>query len=166
MRSSQARWPLLLLLALAAPAGARDEEKLLEVEQFRGITVTGTAIRGITGGGRPWVITRAEAELEANGRFQLEVVGLVFAPGVVVGGVPVGGTTGAVTHFAATLSCLDAAGNTVNVTTPGFPASTTGDGQIETTLELPPVCLAPAVLIRSFNPTTGTAGNWFAVSGF
>ena len=166
MRPSTLRLSLSLLAALALPAAARAEDSLLEAESFRGISVPGTSIRGIAGGGRPWVISRAKVELEASGKIEVRVTGLVFAPGVIVGGVDVGGTTGAVTQFAATVSCLDAAGNTVNTTTPGFPASTTGDGRLEATISIPPVCLAPAVLLRSFNPVAGTAGSWFAISGF
>jgi hypothetical protein len=156
--------PLALLLS-SSVAVADGPENLLKTDRFRG-SVPGVAIRDVASGGRPWVIGSGEAKLEADGTFKLEVEGLVFPPGTVINGVDVSGTRGPITHFAATLSCIQADGTTANVTTTGFPATTTGDGHVKTKIDVPPVCYAPVVLVRSFNPTTGVPGNWFAVTGF
>ena len=167
----------LAVVLFALPAAA---ENLVDTAQFRG-AVPGIVIRDVASGGRPWVLTSIKAVLkepgdgETSSRLKVDVVGLVFAPGTIIGGVNVGGTTGAVTHFAATLSCVDATGLTVNVTTGGFPTTTTGNARIEQDIDVPPVCYAPIVLVRSFTPAAGnngavpaagTAGNWFASTGF
>ena len=167
----------LAVLLSSVPALA---ENLLDTDQFRG-SVPGIVIRDVASGGRPWVLDSIKAQLKAPGdgqttaRLKVDVNGLVFAPGTIIGGVNVGGTTGAVTHFAATLSCVDAAGQTVNVTTGGFPTTTTGVARIEQDIDVPAVCYAPILLVRSFTPAAnnngavpaaGTAGNWFASTGF
>jgi hypothetical protein len=136
------------------------------VEHFRG-SVPGFVVAGVPSGGRPWVIRSGSAKLDADGTLKVEVQGLVFAPGSIVGGVDVSGTTGPVTHFAASLACAQADGtHAVVATTPGFPVTTTGDGEIRTRIAVPASCYAPAVLVRSFSPASGTAGAWFAADGF
>jgi hypothetical protein len=164
MRATLALLSLPVLLAVSHPAAA-DDDNLLKVSQFRG-SVPGVVLRDVPSGGRPWVIRAARARLEEDGDLRLEVRGLVFAPGTVLNGVDVSGTTGPITAFAATLSCIAADGTTANVTTGGFPATPTGDATIRQRLELPPVCYAPVVLIRAFTPTTGAVGGWFAADGF
>ena len=167
----------LAVVLFSLPAAA---ENLLNTDQFRG-SVPGIVIRDVASGGRPWVLDSIKAQLkapddgEASSRLKVDVKGLVFAPGTIIGGVDVGGTTGAVTHFAATLSCVNELGQTVNVTTGGFPTTTTGNARIEQDIDVPAVCYAPIVLVRSFTPAAGnngavpaagTAGNWFASTGF
>jgi hypothetical protein len=154
--------PLALVL-LAGTARADKDETLLKADQFRG-SVPGVTIGNVASGGRPWVISDGHAKLEADGTFKVEVEGLVFPPGTVIGGVNVGGTTGAVRAFAAALVCTQADGTTTVVNTEPFPATATGDGQIKTRIDVPAVCYAPAVLVR--NATNGVLGNWFAVTGF
>jgi hypothetical protein len=152
-----------LSLVLLAGVARADSDNLLKANQFRG-SVPGVTIGNVASGGRPWVIESASAKLDLDGTFKVEVEGLVFAPGTIIGGVDVGGTTGAVRAFAAALVCTQADGTTTTVNTAPFPATTTGDGQIKTKIDVPPVCYAPAVLVR--NATNGVLGNWFAVTGF
>ena len=67
-------------------------------------------------------------------------------------------------NFRAIVSCriVNQAGNPdfVTLTTGLFPATSTGDSEIEEDLNLPAQCLAPIVFVTS--PT----GSWFAVTGF
>ena len=57
----------------------------------------------------------------------------------------------------------DSLGNVVetNVTTEGFPATESGDSDIDAQLELPETCVAPIVFIIA-----GSEEKWFAVTGF
>lgn len=117
---------------------------------------TANPIRGINGGGLPWILSRAEGELRADGRLEVHVRGLVLAAGAAAG-------TNPVSSFLAIVSCMsiDAMGNpsTVNVATSPFPASSAGDADVETTVSLPHPCFAPIIFITS--PTM----SWFAVTG-
>ena len=149
---------LSLALVLFAGVAQADDDSLLKADRFRG-SVPGVTIGNVASGGRPWVITSGHAKLDADGTFKVEVEGVVFAPGT-----PNAGTTGAVNALAAALVCTQADGTTTVVNTAPFPVTTTGDGRIKTTIEVPAVCYAPAVLIR--NATNGVLGNWFAVTGF
>jgi hypothetical protein len=151
---------VLSLAVLLSSSVAAAAPTLLKADEFLG-SVPGVPIRDVNSGGLPWVLDKADVKLEADGTLKVNVVGLVFAPGT-----PAAGTVGAVTHFAVTLSCVQADGSTANVTTDGFPVTTDGDVRFKTTIEIPPVCYAPVVLIRSFNPDTLAAGAWFAVNGF
>jgi len=70
-----------------------------------------------------------------------------------------------VPNFRAIVSCLttDASGSvaaTSNVVTDPFPATSTGDADIEALVDLPTPCIAPIVFVT--NPT-GTG--WFSVTG-
>ncbi|MCL4559247.1 MAG: hypothetical protein M1281_01365 [Chloroflexi bacterium] len=116
-------------------------------------------IRGINGGGFPWLISSGKGELNVNGKLEIQVKGLVLA------------TTGSnpIPEFKAIVSCrsIDASGNAsiVNVSTGLFPATTGpaslggGDANIEATVSLPHPCIAPIVFVTS--PT----GAWFAATG-
>lgn len=150
----------LALAVLLSSSVAAAAPTLLKADEFLG-NVPGVPIRGVNSGGLPWVLDKIDVKLEADGTLKVNVDGLVFAPGT-----PAAGTTGAVTHYAVTLSCIQADGSTANVTTGGFAVTTDGDVRFKTTIEIPPVCYAPVILVRSFNPATQAAGNWFAVNGF
>lgn len=142
------------------PGDGNMGQTILEFATMAGVTgpFVGTAnpIRGISGGGLPWVLSRAEGELKADGRLEVHVRGLVLAAGAAAG-------TNPVSSFLAVVSCMsiDAMGNpsTVNVATSPFPASSTGDADVEATLSLPHPCFAPIIFITS--PTM----SWFAVTG-
>ena len=177
MKKSQTLVVAGLLILLAAffglqgqAARAKDTPKLLEFETMIGVPkpYTGSAnpIRGVSGGGLPWVIGQAEGELSANGKLEVKVKGLQFDPNdpdVIARGLAGQNT---VPNFRAIVSCLskDANGNavTVNLTTDPFPATVglgAGDAKIEAQVSLPKSCIAPIVFVTS--PT----GAWFAATG-
>jgi hypothetical protein len=119
------------------------------VEPYTGAT---NAIRGVNGGGVPWMLDSAQGRLRANGRLHIEVEGLVLA------------STGAnpVATFKGIVSCLSSSAGTpttVNVSTDPVPATGTGDAEIDDTVSLPSPCFAPIVFVAS------GGGSWFAVTG-
>lgn len=158
---------ILLLSALfagsASPASAR-EPKILEFDTMVGTTadLTGTKsqvpLRGVNGGGIPWMLTSAHGELTTDGSLEIEVVGLVLAAGANTGSNP-----SAV--FRGLVSCSRSDGSVVNILTEAFPATTGpaslggGNAKIETTVALPSPCIAPIVFV------TNNGGSWFAVTG-
>jgi hypothetical protein len=155
--------------------GNRDREKtILEFETMTGVprpyTGSVNAIRGVAGGGLPWVVSSAKGELDTNGHLEVKVTGLVLDPndpGVIQAGLAGQNPVGA---FAAVVSCLskDMAGapSTVNLMTQTFPATTGpasaggGNARIEAFVQLPKPCIAPIIFVTS--PT----GSWFAATGF
>lgn len=151
----------------ATPVTARGTN-ILEFSSMIGVPrpYTGpvNAIRGIPGGGLPWVVGSANGELKATGELEIVVVGLVIDPndpGAIAAGRA--GTNPSPT-FKATVSCLskDAGGNplTVNVSTAPFPADALGNATIEDTVTLPSPCIAPIIFVGS------PGGAWFASTGF
>lgn len=168
-------WFLLvaLILAVGAILGGRtsqataDEPKILEFDTMVGVprpyTGSANAIRGISGGGLPWVIEQGKGELKANGELEVEVEGLVLDPNdQAVIDLGRGGTN-PVASFRAIVSCLskDAEGNAtvLNVETGLFPADAGGNAKIEDHVDLPEPCIAPIVFVTS----PGNA--WFAATG-
>lgn len=113
-------------------------------------------IRGVNGGGLAWTIDEGSGELFTNGRLEVTVRGLVLAEGANEGINPA-------PSFRAIVSCLtiDGDGNpaVANVTSDPFPASRSGDADIQADLILPSPCFAPIIFVTS--PT----GAWFAVTG-
>lgn len=117
-------------------------------------------LRGINGGGLPWVIEKGTVKVAANGEFEVEVEGLVIDPNdptAISRGLA--GTNPSPT-FIATLSCLDNTGAVTNIATAPVPATTSGDAEIDQVIPLPSMCFAPIVFVQS------AGGSWFAVSGF
>ncbi len=115
-------------------------------------------IRGINGGGLPWMLISANGRLLSSGLLVINVKGLVLAAGPNAGSNPI-------TNFRATVSCLTSAGGVENVTTDLFPATTGpassggGNATIHANLTLPQACIAPIVFI------TSPGGSWFATTG-
>lgn len=111
----------------------------------------GTPIRGIHGGGFPWALDAAEGELTSDGRLHVRVKGLVLAggPPATIGKNPLA-TFRAIVSFA----------NAAPIFTEAVPASTTGDAEIETRVDLPRPGFAPIIFVGP-----GTAMAWFAVTG-
>jgi hypothetical protein len=147
----------------ASPATAK-EPKILEFDTMVGVPagLTGTqsasVLRGINGGGLPWVLTSAHGELKASGKLEIEVQGLVLAAGANTGSNP-----SAV--FRGLVSCLGSDGSVQNILTDPFPATTGpassggGNARIEAMVALPQPCIAPIVFV------TNNGGSWFAVTG-
>ena len=163
----------VLFVAFAPTATAKDFT-ILEFNTMVGVprpyTGATNAIRGVPGGGLPWVIGSGEGELKANGKLEIRVTGLVLDPSdpTVIASGRAG--TNPIPNFKAIVSCLskDASGNatTVNVSTGLFPASTTGNASIEATVALPKPCIAPIVFVTSPPSTSAPIGAWFASTGF
>src|SRR5439155_19294430 len=123
-------------------------------------TGSANAIRGVGGGGLPWELDSASADLRADGRLQVDVEGLVLARRATVPTNLQG--TNPVAQFKAIVSCMSISGGaatTANVSTPLVAASTAGDAEIDAAIALPSPCFAPIVFV-----TTPT-GAWLAVSG-
>lgn len=153
--------------AVAAPPSHHDSAAVL---RFATMTpVTGpyvgpvNPIRGIAGGGLPWILTSGRGTLRSDGRLTVRVRGLVLADQAPVP-VPLRGKN-PFADFRAVVSCQSiGAGNTAtvsNVSTANFPANAAGDSLIRTTVKLPSPCIAPIVFV------TGPTGTdvWFAVTG-
>jgi hypothetical protein len=177
-RGDDMRKNALLLLSCVVLAGALiasgpasmatgKGSKILKFDTMVGVprpyTELSNAIRGVQGGGLPWVIDSAHGQLQADGDIEIEVEGLVIDPNdpaAITAGVA---GINPVPNFRAIVSCLskDAAGNAVtsNVQTGTFPASMAGDSQIEDTVSLPDPCIAPIVFV------TSPSGAWFAATG-
>jgi hypothetical protein len=142
---------LFLLLLVASPSQAG--QAIFRFNTLVGVPNPPVTIRDIAGGGAAWTLSRGEARLDEDGRFEVEVQGLVL---VSTGVNPI-------PQFMATLSCMDAQGVTQNISTAPVPVGPNGDARIRATLTPPTVCLAPIVFVRAGLPTNT---RWFAVSGF
>jgi len=164
---------LVLVLSTFIFAGSisqarADESKVLEFNTMIGVprpyTGATNAIRGVPGGGAPWVVDFANGKLKPNGDLRIAIKGLVFDPNDPANIASGRGGTNPITNFKAIVSCLskDAAGNptTINVSTGLFPADFAGNAQIDETLSLPQPCIAPIIFV------TSPGGAWFASTGF
>ena len=158
----------------SASTASAKEPQILEFDTMVGVPrpYTGgiNAIRGVPGGGLPWVVASAEGELTASGQLEIIVQGLVIDPNDPAAITAGRAGTNPSATFRAMVSCLskDAAGTptTVNISTDPFPATTGpassggGNAEVEATLDLPEPCIAPIIFVTS--PT----GSWFAATGF
>jgi hypothetical protein len=167
------RKALLLLLglavtaALAVPAlglGGGDGRKVMDAKVLAPVTepYTGAAnaIRGVPGGGLPWQLDSGSADLRSDGRLHVEVEGLVLAPRPPVPANLQG--TNPFAQFKAIVSCLTTVGGaatTANVATEPFAVTSTGDGELDTSVVLPSPCFAPVIFV------TAPMGAWFAITG-
>lgn len=174
MRKSALLWLAAIVVVGGAVIGGRapqatggETPKVLEFDTMVGVprpyTGATNAIRGVPGGGLPWVIDSAKGELRVDGRIEVAVEGLVIDPddpAAVAAGLA---GTNPVPNFKAIVSCLskDAAGGaiTANVSTGLFPADAAGDSTIEDAVSLPEPCIAPIVFV------TSPGGAWFAATG-
>lgn len=123
-------------------------------------------IRGINGGGLPWVIGTADGKLTSSGKLNVYITGLVLDPNdptVISRGLA---GDNPVPFFRAVVSCLAGNGSTMNISTGLFPATTGlasaggGDASIETFITLPHPCIAPIIFV------TSPGGAWFATTGY
>jgi hypothetical protein len=163
---------MVLALSMFSASGvtraSADESKLLEFNSMSGVprpyTGATNAIRGVPGGGLPWVIEFGKGKVSPEGNVDVLVKGLVFDPNdqaVIDRGI---GGTNTVPNFKVIVSCMskDANGAAViaNVSTGLFPADAEGNAHIKDSVALPSPCIAPIVFVTS--PT----GAWFAATGF
>ncbi len=137
-------------------------ERLLGVP--RAFVGAAGAIRGVNGGGLPWVLSRGDARLDSDGTLRVEVEGLVIDPDDPVAQSRGFGGTNPAAQFEAILSCetvQNGARTVVNLATDPVDASSHGDAEIRQRLHgIPSPCMAPIVFVAS------ATGSWFAVSGF
>ena len=142
---------LLLVLAGIVAASAMADEKLLRNADLVGIETPGQVVRGITGGGLPWVVDHgSKAKVSADGRLKVDVKALVFAPGT-----PLAGTPGPITSVVGSVVCADGAVASADA----VPLSSEGDARIDAWVTLPAGCEDPIVLVRT------TTGRWLAEAG-
>ena len=116
--------------------------------RMTGIPTNGLILHGIAGGGVPWKIDEGRAKLFADGRLQVEVRGLVVASSGV--------------NPVATGRAIVTCSSVAVASTGAVPFSPTGDADVDTSINLPSTCLAPAVF---FAGVTGNGDRWFAVTG-
>ena len=166
---------LMLVLAVtvfffagSVSKASADESKVLEFNTMIGVprpfTGATNAIRGVPGGGLPWVIEFGKGKLSPNGDVDVVVKGLVFDPNdqAVIDRGFAGINT--IPNFKVVVSCLSKDANgaaiTVNVSTGLFPADAAGNARIKDTVALPSPCIAPILFV------TAPGGAWFASTGF
>ncbi len=156
---------VLLQVVSVAQASPQSSDAVIKFTSM--VAVTGpflgatNPIRGVTGGGLPWVVTDVRGLLNGGGHLRVHVTGLVLADDPAV---PENlRLTNPLPTFRATISCLtiDGLGNPAeaNVSTDDFPASPAGDSKINADLGLPAPCIAPIIFV------TTSRGSWLAVTG-
>src|SRR5258708_8134527 len=145
--------------AVGASQGHHGPATVLKFDTMAPVTgpYVGTAnpVRGIPGGGLPWMLRSATGALKQNGRVLVVVRGLVLAnqPSV----PPALRGTNPIPDFRAIVSCQSiGTGNTatvINVSTGNFPASKAGNARIDAHVSLPRPCIPP---ILFFTPPPET----------
>lgn len=124
---------------------------------------TSNPVRGVVGGGLPWILTAGTGSLKGDGHLLVTVRGLVLAKNSPV--PPALQGINPFPDFRALVSCQSiGAGNTAtitNVSTGNFRADTAGDSTISAQVSLPKPCIAPIVFVTG---PTGTDA-WFSVTG-
>jgi hypothetical protein len=157
--------------AAVAPGGARPADPgpamVLTFDTMTPVTGpyvgSANAVRGIPGGGLPWVLRSGTGSLSRDGHLLVQVGGLVLASRPSVPAALQG--TNPFPAFRAIVSCLstnaDGQVTTTNVSTGDFAASTSGNWKIDARVSLPQPCVAPIVLV------IGPSGVecWLAVTG-
>ena len=142
-----------LVVGSAAIASAHSSHDIVEFDSMT--PVTGAAVgtvndRGITGGGKPWIITSGSGEVDRDGSVHVTVRGLVIP-------VPPFNGINPVAAFGATVSCITPHG-IVNLRTTTAPATGSGDATIDGSVSLPHPCKDPILFV------TSPGGAWFAMS--
>jgi len=172
MHAITARFLLPLSLALAAAgASAAPAAVILKFNGAIGVDPLSAAggadvsnvVRGVSPGGRAWVIRKLDAKVFSDATVEIRGKGLLFSSGDVIA------TRGTVTHVAATLACGAADATALKVSTAPAELNAAGNFTIRgplldgvNTAVLPAACDNPQLLIRGVNSTTGVIGGWFA----
>jgi len=137
--------------------------------------INNTAVRGVKGDELPWDVGTVNGSLSTDGHLQLNVTGIVFSDDPRV--PPELRGINDEDEFRAVVSCLtngrhgndtggDISGHghglvgTRNIFTDGFPATTTGNSNIDAMITLPNPCVAPIIFV-----VAGSEDKWFAVTG-
>ena len=146
------------------PAHGHGSATVLEFDTMTPVTgpYVGAAspIRGVPGGGLPWIITSGTGSLQADGHLVVKVRGLVLADQPPVPAALQG--TNPLPDFQAIISCQGiGAGDSAtiaNFSTGEFTASPAGDATINARVSLPRPCIAPIVFVAG-------PGIWLAATG-
>ena len=159
------------LLTFAAPDLAHVHAAVTPVRQvLRFSTMYGVdgpflgdahPVRGIPGDDLPWKIRSVAGSLLSDGTITVAVAGLVFPNDPEV--PPAQRGINDEPQFRAIVSCLTEGDNdtpVANVSTPGFPASRTGNALIAARVKLPNPCVAPIVFI-----VAADEDDWLAITG-
>ena len=161
----------LAALTLSALAFAHpDSRTLVKFEGAIGadpLTAAGgvdvlNVVRGVSPGGRAWILRRLTAAVGKSGHIFARGSGLLLASGDVIG------TVGPVTQVLATLACGPAVTPLLFHSAPAA-LDASGNFRIDSALTqdgvnpavLPPTCDNPALLIRAAG-ANGAPGPWFA----
>jgi len=160
-----AGFAVLVALASLGTAASADPGSILKFDTMAPVTGpyvgASNPIRGVPGGGLPWMIESGRGSLDRDGHLKVRVRGLVLADHAPV--PPMLQGINPITPFKAIVSCqaiaTDGSATVVNVSTGGFPASPEGDSTIRATVKLPHPCIAPIVFV------TSPSGAWFAATG-
>jgi hypothetical protein len=190
MRKTKAKGAVALLGAfvlVGVSAGSASAQTIFE-SGVEGIRVAAQTIAGIAGGA-PWDVGAGEARIRGNGDLKVEVEGLVLTTPILPAD-PVFPVLGVCGSLVCQKTGADTPTNEQVAVTGSFPLSpVTGDAEVDATVTLPAVCVAPIVLLRVsavdsgfFAPecmggagtctATGVAvpigcnGPWIAASGF
>jgi len=138
----------ILVLAFGSVAStAAGGPKVLDARMV-GIPTPSLALQGLAGGGAAWFLDDGRAMLFADGRLHVEVDHLVLANG-----------TNPIDNGRAVVTC----GSLPAASSPIVPFSDAGDAEVDTRVDLPTPCLAPAVFFMGV--LTNGAERWFAVTG-
>jgi hypothetical protein len=157
---------VMSVLAVQTTAAKDKDATVLRFKTMTGVVEPFTGapnpIRGLNGGGLPWVLDRASGRLRSDGRIDVRVEGLVLARRAPVPANLQG--TNPIKMFQAIVSCLTPASggtgvSTVNLRSALVPASADGDARIRDRVALPSPCIAPIVFV------TSPADQWFASTG-
>jgi len=136
--------------------------KVLEFNTMFGVTApflgATNAIQGVPGAGAPWRNPTVVGELKADGELEIQVRGLVL---VATGANPAATFRGIVSCRSIDTTTDPPTPTTVVVVTGVFPATTTGNANIEDTVALPSPCIAPIVFV---GPGTDPV-RWFSATG-
>ena len=163
---------MVLALSMFSASGvsraSADESKLLEFNSMVGVprpyTGAANAIRGVPGGGLPWVIEFGKGKISPEGNVDVLVKGLVIDPNDPAAIAAGRGGTNPSPTFKVVVSCLSKDGSgaptMVNVSTALFPADAEGNAHIKDSVALPSPCIAPIVFV------TSAGGAWFASTGY
>jgi hypothetical protein len=150
----------LLALAVAAACPAYAEHGL--EASMAACPQDGTAIGGVNSCGKIWNIKKGEAELDHNGKLEIEVHGLVLNDPTLP--ADVNGTADGVTEVVGSVVCSGGGASKVVAETGRFPLSKSGDAKIKARVSLPKGCVAPIILVREI--WEGKIGGWLAATGF
>ena len=150
------------LLTLAGTAWA--DQRVIDFDTMNGIDgpFLGNAnpIRGVNGGGLPWVLNAARGRVDEDGSVDVSVDGLIIPSSIGFGFNPA-------PFFRLVVSCLSVEQGlvtAVNVTTTNGPEvmlgdPRNGDARFKTQIVLPSPCVAPIVFV------TSPGGSWFSATG-